>query len=141
MKNSKVEKDFIIDGYRCVIIGSYMGHRCGYIAIPKEHKLYKESHDYNDLDIDIHGGWTYSSTTCRAYPVVTDEDTYWIGFDCGHYGDGKDIELIKSFGEQEERTKILLNMECSYPTGEEIRTIEYVENQLKNAVEQLKKLV
>lgn len=138
MERFKIEKDFMIDEYRCVIIGMYLGHRCGYIGIPKDNKFYGLM--YDDVDIDVHGGLTYASSDCNSeYPVKT-TDTWWIGFDCAHFGDGKDVELIKSFGEQEERTKMLLDMELRFPIDEEVRTVEYVENELRNAVKQLKNL-
>lgn len=135
MKRYIVEKDFIVDGFRCVIIGSYMGHRCGYIAIPKNHKLY-EKH-YDDIDIDVHGGLTYSEYSRGGYPVETKEQVWWIGFDCAHYCDAKDLDLIKSFGEENKEIKTMLEVEAKYPTGGDVRTMEYVENQLIEAVKQI----
>ena len=66
MKNHKIEKDFVVDGFRCVVVGSYMGHRCGYIAIPKDNELYGK--DYNEINIDVHGGLTYSEYSRDNYP-------------------------------------------------------------------------
>lgn len=130
-----VEKDFVVDGYRCVIVGQKLGHRCGYIGVPKEHKYYGV--DYDDIDIDIHGGWTYASGN-NEYPVKSD-DLWWIGFDCGHYNDGKDFELIKALATPEEYAHFV-TMEKMFPTGGEVRTVEYVEQELRNAVKQLKEL-
>ena len=134
-KDYIVEKDFMVDGYRCVIEGQSMGHRCGYIGLPKEHKYYGE--DYNDISIKIHGGWTYASGD-NEYPVESD-DLWWIGFDCAHYNDGKDFELIKALASLEEYTHFM-TMESMFPTDEEARTTEYVEQELRNAVDQLKGL-
>lgn len=36
----KVEKDFISNGLRCVVVATDMGHRCGYVGIGKDHPLY-----------------------------------------------------------------------------------------------------
>lgn len=41
----KVESDFYIDNFRCVVIFVSMGHRCGYVGIPKGNPLY--GIDYN----------------------------------------------------------------------------------------------
>ena len=137
MKNYKVEKDFIVDGFRCVILGIYMGHRCGYIAIPKGHELYGK--DYDEIDISVHGGLTYASYSEGEYPVKSEKSVYWIGFDCAHYMDGRDLELIKSFGEDDIDVKNMLELERKYPIGGEIRTVEYVENELIEMVNQIKK--
>lgn len=137
MREFKIEKDFMIEGYRCVIVGQNLGHRCGYIAIPKGHEFYGVG--YEDIDIDVHGGWTYSENSKWEYPVIAN-DIWWIGFDCGHYCDGKDLELIKSFGKDSESVKYMLDMESRFPSNEEVRTIEYVENELIDAVKQIKNL-
>jgi hypothetical protein len=135
MKRYIVEKDFIVDGFRCIITGSYMGHRCGYIAIPKDHELYET--DYDEIELDVHGGLTYADYSNNGYPVKTEEQVWWIGFDCGHYCDAKDLELIKSFGEDNKEIKVVLDIESKYPTHGTVRTVEYVEKELVEAVEQI----
>lgn len=137
MKRGKIEKDFVIDGFRCVIIGQRIGHRCGYVEIPTDHKYYGE--DYDDIDIDVHGGWTYSEYTYNNYPAEASDKSWWIGFDCGHWGDSKDLELIKSFGD-DKTTEMYIKMEERFPDYGEIRTLEYVENELVEAVKQLKNI-
>jgi hypothetical protein len=135
MSKFKVEKDFIVDGYRCVVIGGSMGHRCGYVGLPKEHSLYGKH--YNDIDnLDVHGGLTYSGGgTNSKYPV--ESNLWWLGFDCGHWLDGKDFDLIAELAD--ERTlKVMQEIEKEYPTEGTIRTTEYVENELINLVKQIK---
>ena len=134
MERFKIEKDFIVDGFRCVIIGQRMGHRCGYIEIPKEHKLYGK--DFREIDIDVHYGWTYSAYTRNDYPAKSDKDIWWIGFDCNHFGDAKDIELIKSFA-KDEMTESYIEM-AEILSGGVVRSLEYIENELINAVKQIK---
>ena len=48
MKNDRyiVEQEFEHAGYKCVVTFSAMGHRCGYVGIPKNHPLYGK--DYTD---------------------------------------------------------------------------------------------
>lgn len=41
----KVEKDFEHKGLRCVITFGDLGHRCGYVGIPKTHILYGKEYD------------------------------------------------------------------------------------------------
>lgn len=40
----KVESDFEYQGIRCVVIFGEMGHRCGYVGVPKESILYGKSY-------------------------------------------------------------------------------------------------
>ena len=131
MNDFKVEKDFMIGDYRCVILGVPLGHRCGYVGLPKGHKY--ENMDYDDLDVSVHGGLTYAGRY-NKYPV--DDDRSWIGFDCAHCGDGKDMKLIKEL--TDERTyNHMVDMERMFPIREVVRTTEYVENELIELVKQL----
>ena len=52
MKNDRyiVEQEFEYAGYKCVVTFNVMGHRCGYVGIPKNHPLYgKEYSDYLEI--------------------------------------------------------------------------------------------
>ena len=56
------------------------GHYCGYVLVPKGHKLYEMGYDeaYGMADINVHGGLTYADS----------HNEYWaLGFDCNHGGD------------------------------------------------------
>ena len=45
-----VEREFEHAGYKCVVTFNVMGHRCGYVGIPKNHSLYgKEYSDYLEI--------------------------------------------------------------------------------------------
>ena len=69
MRRFIIEKDFIVNGYRCVIVGNNLGYRCGYIEIPEDHSLHGKHYSVIDDIIDIHGGWTYSNFTINNYPT------------------------------------------------------------------------
>lgn len=63
-------------------------HPTAYIEIPKGHKLYnKDCKDiYKEVDIDVHGGLTYS----RNYLWIGKNqkiEGWFIGWDYAHYGD------------------------------------------------------
>ena len=88
-----VESDFEHEGLRCVVVKQPMGHRCGYVGVPKGHDLYgKDAFDTKDeslWDISVHGGLTYSEGgEINKYPVES-IDTWWFGFDTAHYWDTK----------------------------------------------------
>lgn len=54
-----LEQKFDYKGYPCVVLFMPGAYRCGYVGLPKGHKLAGKSFD--DLYyIDCHGGITYS---------------------------------------------------------------------------------
>lgn len=123
-----VESYYVKKGFKCVVIGTKRGYRYGYIGIPEGHPYFKVH--YNDIDIPIHGGWTYSGFD-KEYPVKN-ENIWWIGFDCAHYNDRKDIELIKKLG-GDSICMFFYELEKE-DTNKKVRTEEYVSNELSNAV-------
>lgn len=81
---SRAEKTWITQaGYYACVVVQPMGHRCGYVQLPPGHKL--ENVDYNDFDVSVHGGVTYG--------VYLAEGAIF-GFDCGHYQDAPDLNLM-----------------------------------------------
>lgn len=99
-----VEKDWVTKaGLRAVILITtdererHM-HRCGYLALPDTHRFARIKDEYDPLPngeyldsvAHVHGGWTFARRETK-YPVVTEQETMWIGFDCAHSGDA-DIE-------------------------------------------------
>ena len=62
------------------------GHMCGYCKIPKQHPFYgKDLIGNEDIEIDMHGGITYSQKNSEYIPELS--EGHWIGFDCGHSHD------------------------------------------------------
>lgn len=83
-------KDINCKIIRCVDHSTYnpnrkfAGHWCGYVQIPKGHKLRRKK-NYLDIDLNVHGGLSY----------YNDKD-YWIGFDCMHLGDIRPFDLANN---------------------------------------------
>ena len=131
MQKPKQEKRFEYKGIPCVILFMPMGYRCGYVGLPKGIAVDTES-------IRCHGGITYTSG--HLYHQE-DTDRLWIGFDCGHYFDGFDIEKIKEyFSEDAEAMKVLLCMRRYYESVNQeygFRTLEYCEEQCRDIVDQI----
>ena len=88
---------------------------------------------------NVHGGWTYSGYTRDNYPAKASSKSWWIGFDTAHWGDAKDIELIKTFGDAETIKSFIEIAELFSKFGA-VRTTEYVENELIEATKKLKRL-
>ena len=119
----ETEPDFLefIDedtGYKCFIQRHpELKHLCGYVELPKEHKLYGIFSE--EEDFEVHGGVTYTGK--REFEQPNYIADYVLGFDCGHAGDL--VPGVKSFHEKEV-----------------YRNIEYVTNECKNLAKQLKEL-
>lgn len=47
-----VEREFEYAGYKCMVVFQDMGHRCGYVGVPKGSKLYGKSY-MDKLDIKM----------------------------------------------------------------------------------------
>lgn len=138
MMKPVVEKKFTYKGYDCAVLFQPMGFRTGYVRIPEKHPWFNKP--YNELGVACHGGLTYG----RPYLVnVSDESEghYWIGFDCGHYGDANDYDTTtKLFMWNPNVTKNLLYsamLDERYPTGGVVRSLKYCEGECKNIVDQL----
>jgi len=86
----------------------------GYVYLPKRHKLWKQ--DYNSIDVDVHGGLTYSNR----------HGAYWvIGFDCNHAGD-----LMPKY----------IEIPAIDFSDDVYRTWDYVLNQLDDLTKQLNQI-
>lgn len=146
LRNPVVEERFIYKGYPCVVLFMPAGFRAGYVGLPKTNKLYGQEYGKNAcFGIACHGGITYG----RSYLYGQDDkDTWWIGFDCGHFIDRIDLEQAnKYFKYDEETKKILLSLISVPPLRDihstadgvpcEIRTLDYVKENCKRIVEQI----
>lgn len=169
-----VESDFVYKGYRCIGTFGDMGHRCGYVGLPKGHPLYRMQYDdklnitYNDIAsnsigkrspiqifsligsepedkvslsfyFDVHGGITYEGGGQDSkYPI--ESDLWWLGFDCGHAGDGRDLDLVEQLWGDDEHIKSRLKIEREFQLNfpdDVIRTKEYVVEECKSLVDQI----
>jgi len=60
------------------------GYANGYIGLPKEHPWFNKH--YDNIDVDIHGGLTYSND----HPPKGEPDgLWWTGFDTAHCYDNQ----------------------------------------------------
>ena len=134
MSASNYEEDrFMYKGYECRVLFIPLGHRCGYVRVPKTHPLYGKAASYKygmfaafEEAIDCHGGITYVEEYLNGEPS---KDSVWIGFDCAHLGDGVDIESKKKYFPNEKITVT--------PDHGEVRDLEFCRNECKKIVDQL----
>ena len=122
-----VEHQEEFEGYHLVVVFN-RAFRCGYVGLPKGHE--HEKKHYDDIDVDVHGGLTYSSI---AHDLWAKDGYHWyLGFDCAHLEDGVDVKTMKEYGATDELINTWQHLDG------EVRTKEYVLNELKNIVKQLK---
>ena len=56
----------------------HMGNWCGYVGVDKDHPLHGIDYDTVNLNVEVHGGLTYSTE---------ENGIWWLGFDCAHHRD------------------------------------------------------
>lgn len=117
-----VEKIFEYKNHECICIFNKYGYRCGYVSV---------SENFNEEDdIDCHGGITFR---CSPLPYQYGQNQpCFIGFDCGHFGDGIDLEQAREYGLN------AVNIGPSLFSEENcVRSLEDVENECKKIVDQI----
>ncbi len=124
-------------GLPCLVLRSPHGNWCGYAAVPPEHPLH--GWDYNDVDVDVHGGLTYASPCdghiCHVPNPGEPDDVWWFGFDCGHGFDimpGMDARL-REIGD---RLPMSTFDPLHFP-GATYKTLDYVKAETNRLAEQL----
>ena len=116
--------DFVDEdtGYKCFIQRHQeLKHLCGYVELPKKHKLYGSFSEENFYNIEVHGGVTYTGK--REFEQQNYIADYVLGFDCGHAGD-----LVPYLYN---RNPLI---------GGSYKDIEYVTNECQKLAKQLKDL-
>ena len=92
--------DFLHAGFSCFILRNMLGAWCGYVGVPSTHPAYRQ--DYNDVDVDVHGGLTYADVCgdhiCHIPEPGMPDDVWWLGFDTNHYCDYAPGNFVYSIG-------------------------------------------
>ncbi len=142
-------------GLEYLIVLNTTGHRCGYVAIPPDHKFSNtpleirkiefekfkkeyEHYDYDNLNIECHGGLTFMAKDHGLKDLLsTPCNDFWIGFDCGHCWDKPDQNaFIKYYGEDEyKKRQSFFDVIGSH--GESVKYYEYVEQECHSIIDQL----
>ena len=113
-------------GYRCRIWRHPESRTlCGYVGIPRDHRLYGLDHTDSrvSIEIDIHGGLTFSEQK--------GDGLTWFGFDCNHGFDFSPGMYLTLLG-QEWRTDEFIGVD-----SHKYRTWEWVEKEVTGLALQL----
>lgn len=129
-KNYIKESHFEYLGRDCIVIFNRMGFRCGYVSVSAKDKDFKfegcDNVDCCAFNISCHGGLTFGG---KLNSDIKPKQEYYIGFDCGHFGDGFDITKANEYG--------FNTMIMSYINFGEYVTLEECINECKYIAEQL----
>jgi hypothetical protein len=87
-------------GYTGIVRNNGTGYLCGYICVPKGHPWYQELPE--NINASVHGGITYSGPGVNS---CDDESFWWLGFDCAHYEDAPNPDLLDQHFEGAEEEK------------------------------------
>ena len=128
---------FEYEGWKCRIRRPGGGYLCGYICIPENNKYYLK--DFDEIDIEVHGGITYSEKK---------EEGNWIGFDCAHINDYtphtkrmyQTIPEMTKIREDSEKRMEKLGITSTIPKPT-YKNIAFCIQQCQSMVDQLKALV
>ena len=122
----------IYKGYHFYVL-NLGSHPTAYVEIPKTSKLFGKH--YDDIDILVHGGLTYSNDELRISSNTTMANSWFIGWDYAHVGDYMGYEelfpeKIRNGGKKWTTEEIINN--CISVIDQ---LIEGEENEKKNKLE------
>lgn len=100
---------WIYKGLDCLIVRNNLGALCGYVGVPKGHRLYEMDYDDANSLVDAYWGLTFAnkcnpnadptSSICHPLEGAANEDVWWLGFDCAHCDDFIPCVEYPNFGE------------------------------------------
>lgn len=109
-------------GLPCLAVRNWMGAWCGYVGVDESHQLYKQ--DCNAVDVEVHGGLTYSDfcqkhgdgeegeVICHIPEAGEPDNVWWFGFDCSHSADQTPYHLKHGISGGTYRTLEYIQQEC-----------------------------
>jgi hypothetical protein len=135
-----IEALFSHEGFKCVVLFTRRGHRCGYVGVAPSHPFYDKH--YNEVPyMDVHGGLTYSAYASEnpTYPTDQIEKMKWFGFDCAHLGDAIDLKAT----DQQLSRKQHANIQwytgwAGRETDSQVRSKTYVVQECKSLAEKFR---
>lgn len=137
--HNAVEDGGIYKNYEWLITFTYMGHRCGYVAIPTSHPLHdKDVNDDEISDLEVHGGISFHGDPNRIIDIDSKCGDIWIGFDAAHAGDGKDYKLSnKLWKGREDINQILFDSYNIIRDRYTIKDREYMQKECEELIDQI----
>ena len=145
MKSYIIEKEWISNGLKCIVVFQRGGYRCGYVEIPQTHPLFGKYYnnyinDSTNVEIkdffNVHGGITFS----EEFSEQSANHNWFFGFDCAHWNDKFDFDLAEKYFPEEKTLYSILKSTSTNSTSEKdcsIKTLDYVVEQCESLAKQL----
>lgn len=126
--------------YEYLVTFNTVGHRGGYVAVPRNHPHYKKQYDTLRHLLDVHGGVEFFSKSKRAEVYLGHPcPEKWVGFSAGHIFDARDIECTKKYFPNDplSRCPEIEDAWSRLKRKTVLRTNEFMENECKRLIDQL----
>lgn len=145
MKSYIIEKEWISNGLKCIVVFQKGGYRCGYVEVPQTHPLFGKYYnnyinDSTNVEIkdffNVHGGITFS----EEFSEQSANHNWFFGFDCAHWNDKFDFDLAEKYFPEEKILYSILKNASANSTSEKdcsIKTLDYVVEQCESLAKQL----
>jgi hypothetical protein len=131
-----IEGGGIYKGFEYLVVLNHSAHRCGYVAIPKDHPAYNAD-GYDDIEVNVHGGLTFFG---EPHIIESDCGDKWAGFDAGHAYDGYDLNALEKYYGSDDKTVKYMKSRDFYTNPHKdmvIRDFSYMESECKKLIDQL----
>lgn len=109
--DNRTEREFEESGLQCCTRTQDMGHRCGYVALPKGHPLFGKDWDkcYDIApELDVDGGITFANGT---------DDMWILGWDAAHSWHKRDWSIASERIRESAQKHPELYIDLDYPFG------------------------
>lgn len=113
----------------CFYVVSYGTHPCAYVDVSNTSLANK---DYDENNIDCHGGFTYGRDYLSAVDTERANGKWYIGWNYAHYGDYMPTSHVNILGAYGERESVYGKWEKRWTTEEIVAECKNVINQIVN---------
>lgn len=131
-------------GFDCMVKRQgNLGFLCGYVGVTKEHPLFNvhySNDEYIEVHSHAHGGITFSELCVDNICHPGKNKVFWIGFDCGHFGDYIPKITPKMYGNvpYNDHLKKIMCIPQEEILKEYYKDIEYVKEACKDLARYLR---
>lgn len=102
-------------------------HPTAYVEIPSTHYCYQKQ--YDNIDINVHGGLTYSEKSLWIGKHGQIQESWFIGWDYAHYGDYVGLHIFSDEHQKKWTTKEI--QKDVFSVCEQLKEME--KNDVKNS--------
>ena len=132
--DNRTEREFEESGLQCCTRTMDLGHRCGYVALPKGHPLFGKGWDacYDIApDLEVDGGITFANGT---------DDMWILGWDAAHAWHRQDWSIASDNFRKRAEEYPELYMDFDWPGDSYMVDADMAERETRHFARQLEKL-